>query len=258
MKTPSTWQNYSRFTEARGLLVLQILQKYTKVQNKNVLDVGCGKGGTAHILAQHGVNVSAIDVKDNFNYKNDSICFKMMSADNLQFDDEEFDIIVLQDVLEHLYDRNCTLSEIKRVLKKNGIFFLSTPNRLSPLNFISDPHWNLPFLSILPREWVVFFVKSVFQKDKRNRDDWAALLSLFKLKRLLENNHFKFEFTNAEVANLMFRSPSSVVCYSLHLKIISYLKRMKGEEWICRIVNNKLGLFNYLINPTWYIVGWKV
>ena len=253
----STWQNYARFTEERGRLVLNIIQNYTAVKNKTVLDVGCGEGGTAFVFSNHGAKVTAIDIQDNFKYGNQPIQFKIMTAENLLFDDEAFDIIIVQDVLEHLHQVQRVLSEIRRVLKKNGIFYISTPNRLSLLNLISDPHWGLPFISLLPRKIVVLFVKYLFRRDRRHRNDWASLCSLFKLKKLLKNNNLKFEFTNTEAVKFLFKNPTSVVCRSLHLKIVSLLKKRKAEKYIYRIVNDKPGFFNYVINPTWYMVGWR-
>ena len=258
MENLTTWKNYSNFAESRGTLVLNILQKHTAIKNKKILDFGCGTGGTAYVFAQQCATVTAIDITDNFAYNNEPIYFKIMSTNNLQFNNEEFDIVILQDVLEHLPAVNRVLSEIRRVLKKNGIFFLSTPNRLSPLNFVCDPHWGLPFVSVLPRQGVAFLVKHVFRRDNRKRDDWAALVSLFRLKKLFENNGFKFEFKNVEAAKMLFKNPASVVCSSFHLKIVSYLKKAAAERLVYHLVNDEVGLFNYFINPTWYVVGKKV
>ena len=258
MKNPKLWENYARFAELRGMLVLRILSKYMEIKNKNVLDIGCGAGATANVFAKYGAYTTAIDTANSFKYDNKSIHFLVQPADNLRNLKQEFDIIILQDVLEHLPDANRVLSEISKVLKKDGVVYISTPNRLSPLNFISDPHWNLPFISILSRKWVAFFVKSVFRKDRRQRSDWASLFSLFKLKSMLKQHQFHFEFNNVEVSKMMFQEPTSVLCHPFHLKIVSFLKRIGAECFFYRLINNKFGFFNYVINPTWYIVGWKV
>ena len=79
----------------RGNLVLQILKQYMDVLNKQVLDIGCGDGGTAYVLAREGAVVTAIDVKENLRFKHDYISYYKMSATEINFPAAQFDIIIL-------------------------------------------------------------------------------------------------------------------------------------------------------------------
>ena len=65
----------------------------------------------------------------------------------LNFPDESFDIVICSHVYEHVPDPNILMSEIRRVLKFDGICYFSAGNRLG----IREPHYNLPFLSVMPR-----------------------------------------------------------------------------------------------------------
>ncbi|MBU0978121.1 MAG: class I SAM-dependent methyltransferase, partial [Nanoarchaeota archaeon] len=47
----------------------------------------------------------------------------------LPFENREFDVVVMTEVLEHLKDERLILKEIRRVLKKNGALVLSVPKR---------------------------------------------------------------------------------------------------------------------------------
>ena len=252
-----TWDNYHRFTHQRGELVVAILSQFVNIKNRTVLDIGCGDGGTSFNLDQLGAHVTAIDIRPDLSdrFKNTNIKFFHGSFENFSFKKIKFDIIILQDALEHVSNPETTIKKIKSLLSQTGIIYISTPNRLSMLNIISDPHWNLPCISLFPRKWVKLFVKTIFRKDRRKRKDWAALLSLFKLRKLLIRNQFEMNFVNSIVCKYLFEEPESVVCKPSHIKIINWMKRHNLQNLVLKIVNDKFGLINYFINPTWYLIG---
>lgn len=257
MNKSRTWNNYSLFAKARGNLVLHLVEKVTTVDKKRILDIGCGEGGTAFILASKGAHVKAIDINDTFQYTHPDIEFRVQPVTDITFENEKFDIVILQDVVEHLPRQGSIFPMVYSMLNENGIILVTTPNRLSPFNFIADPHWNLPFVSLFSRRYVKLFVKYIFRKDRRERSDWAALFSLFQLKKRLLSAGFVFHFMNKEVAQYMFNQPESVVCNPVHLKLVEFAGKIYLDKLIVRIVNNNEGFFNYFINPTWYIVAKK-
>ncbi len=253
----TTWENYSRFSEERGQLVAYLLKKHLSLKEAHILDIGCGNGSTVTVIANYGARVYGVDITNRLNYKSNKFPFAIMAGENLGFKNEHFDAIILQDVIEHTENAAMVLSEINRMLKKGGILFVNTPNRLSPVNFISDPHWHAPLVSVLPRSWVVFFVRSIFRKDRRNRRDWPALFSLFRLKTLLLDHGFDITFENKKVAKYLFQAPTGIVCSKTHLRIVALLKAWHCEKRITAFVNDAFGCFNYFVNPTWYIICYK-
>jgi SAM-dependent methyltransferase len=58
-------------------------------------------------------------------------------ADRLPFPDATFDIVVCDNVLEHLEDPERVLREIARVLNPGGLFLAKTPNRTHYMTFIA-------------------------------------------------------------------------------------------------------------------------
>jgi len=89
------------------------------------LDLGAGLG---EFLASRPGSVG-VDV----NEKNVSFCVaqghdcRLMEEDRLPFINDEFDSIVMDNVLEHIADPSNILSEIDRVLKKTGILLVGVP-----------------------------------------------------------------------------------------------------------------------------------
>ncbi|KKQ74273.1 MAG: Glycosyltransferase, group 2 family protein [Candidatus Woesebacteria bacterium GW2011_GWB1_38_5b] len=107
------------------------------VKTKQVLDVACGSGYGASILLHYGAKkVVGIDhSKDTINhakkyYQEPGIAFLKAEAHSLPFDDGFFDIVTTFETIEHLKSQEKFLIEIKRVLKKEGLLILSTPNGL--------------------------------------------------------------------------------------------------------------------------------
>jgi SAM-dependent methyltransferase len=252
-----TWDNYHKFSHQRGTLVAEIINRYIEIKKKNMLDIGCGDGSTSVKFAQLGAHVTAIDIRPDQieKLKNNKINFHHGSFENFKEANKKFDTVILQDVLEHVPNPEITIKKVKSLLSHNGIIYISTPNRLSLLNTISDPHWHLPFVSMFSKRCVKFLVCDVFRKDRRYREDWPALLSLIKLKKLMIGNQIEILFVNSIVAQYLFENPESVVCKLSHLKLINWIKRNNLQSLILKIVNDKFGIFNYFINPTWYIIG---
>ncbi len=251
------WKNYRKFANARGWLVINILQHFTSLKRKRVLDYGCGVGGTARMLAQIGANVTAVDIKAEVEsaFQNSDVKFFDTRNEEFYLKSQEYDIIILQDVLEHVANPEKLINQVKNALRLHGLIYISTPNRFSLLNIISDPHWNLPAVALGSRQLVAFMVQKIFRRDRRDRSDWAALLSLNKLKNLLAINNFETIFVNSRVAKILFQKPQSVVCHPRHIRLVRWMKRHHLDHWILLLVNDRVGLFNFFINPTWYVIG---
>jgi len=251
------WENYRKFADERGWLVITLLKQFTSLEGKNILDFGCGNGGTARCLSRMGARVTAVDIKPELElfFKDSNINFFNANNEQSYFMARRYDIVILQDVLEHVSAPAQLLSQVRYSLRPGGWLYISTPNRFSLLNVISDPHWNLPGVALFPRRMVAFLVQDFFHRDLRPRNDLAALLSLNKLTDMLTSNNVEMIFVNTMVAKILFQNPCAVVCHPLHIKLVRWMRNNRLEKWIYRIVNDRVGFFNTLINPTWYIVG---
>lgn len=102
-----------------------------------VLEIGPGGGVVTEFLRNAGLKITTIDIDSNL--KPDVVG----SVLNMPFKDNEFDLILAAEILEHLPFKNFqkALSEIKRVTKKNAI--ISLPDHRHTLFKIS---FKIPFL----------------------------------------------------------------------------------------------------------------
>lgn len=99
-----------------------------------ILDAGCGEG---HLISKlHEKNPSnnyyGIDTTEVAIEKAKKRCFfaefSMMDLNNIHFEDGFFDVVITTEVLEHVYDYKLAISEMKRVLVKNGFLIVTFPN----------------------------------------------------------------------------------------------------------------------------------
>ncbi len=106
------------------------------VSGKSVLDIACGEGYGSNILAQKAKNVLGVDVDSECvksakkKYVQDNLSFLSGSTSKIPANDETFDVVVSFETIEHHDKHDEMLMEIKRVLKKNGILIISTPDKL--------------------------------------------------------------------------------------------------------------------------------
>lgn len=105
------------------------------VKNASVLDVGCGTGLFLKPLIVAGcTQLYGVDGPQDFTGRALSRGYKEVSevADlnisPLPGANESFDLVVCKDVFEHLLNPTHALSEISRVLKKDGLLLLHVPN----------------------------------------------------------------------------------------------------------------------------------
>jgi ubiquinone/menaquinone biosynthesis C-methylase UbiE len=107
-----------------------------------ILDIGSGNGKLAFAMAEKKNEVIGLDISKvaitiaqkrlmKLN-KQLQVVFKQGDARNLSFDDNTFDVIVSQDLVEHITedDFKMHLKEVYRVLKPGGRYFFWTPSAL--------------------------------------------------------------------------------------------------------------------------------
>lgn len=111
--------------------------------NKRVLDIGCGYGALLRLIPtgpglKYGVesNAYATKVCRGYNLK-----VRLHSRlDCLPFRRRFFDVVVMNEVIEHLENVVIILGEVKRILKRRGLLVITTPNKSLLVHNLEDTH----------------------------------------------------------------------------------------------------------------------
>lgn len=109
-----------------------------------VLDVGCGGGFMAEVLARKGASVVGIDpsapaveaAREHARTQGLSIDYRLGAGESIPVDSGTVDCVVCVDVLEHVESVDRVLDEVRRVLKPGGMFLFDTINRTLLATFV--------------------------------------------------------------------------------------------------------------------------
>jgi ubiquinone/menaquinone biosynthesis C-methylase UbiE len=115
-------------------MVVNLLLKYkSDLKNKKLIDIGCGNGNfleyAEEFFETYGVDISkkAIEIA-NERCKKTKLSISV--AEKLKFSDRFFDAAVCLGSLEHFVNMDDALSEMRRVLKPDGLSVIHVPNSM--------------------------------------------------------------------------------------------------------------------------------
>lgn len=133
------WYPFSskaRIEELQERIRLKEWQSFEKFipENASFLDVGCGSGHNLQ-LARNEKNciVKGVDAEPGshgvgrFSKQLENNSIQQAFAEDLPFNDKEFDVVFCSHVLEHVNDEAKSLQEINRVLKDKGVAIIGMP-----------------------------------------------------------------------------------------------------------------------------------
>ena len=114
------------------------------ISNKNVLELATGTGLIAKNVANTAKHIVATDYSEkmieqaNKSKNPDNVIFEIQDATKLTYEDKTFDVVIISNALHIMPEPDKALSEIKRVLKDEGILICP--------NFLKTDINKLPFI----------------------------------------------------------------------------------------------------------------
>jgi SAM-dependent methyltransferase len=132
---PGTFENYgnlvttsSNYNTKERFDLISLLPKR---DFESVIEFGCGNGTNLSFFAKElNARISVgVDICNSQQYEGKNFTFHHETVEDfLDSNQKIFDVIILSDVLEHLYNPWTALSNLKKILSKNGFILISVPN----------------------------------------------------------------------------------------------------------------------------------
>lgn len=127
------------FAQAPGDPAFSGLIPYAQLREKDVLEIGCGTGVHARLLAEAGARVSAVDLtptaveltRRRLELAGLDADVREADAESLPFDDASFDVVWSWGVIHHSESTDRVIREIARVLRPGGRLALMVYHRTS-------------------------------------------------------------------------------------------------------------------------------
>jgi len=176
------------------------------VKNRDVLEVGSGRGGGADYISRYlepksmtGVDLSTKVVEFcNKSYSSKILSFVNGDAELLPFDDTSFDIVFNIESSHCYSDMESFLNEVHRVLKPGGFFLFADLRDHDKVELLRDQISGSPFKVIQHRDITGNILKAL-KLDSHNR---MQLFKRFVPKFLLDSFH---EFAGTEISRIYRR-----------------------------------------------------
>ncbi len=158
----------------------------------SILDVG----GTESYWKRMNFNESEDVCVTLLNLTHTSVSLKGFTSivgnacDLSEFDDDQFDIVFSNSVIEHLFTfKNQTLmaNEVRRVGKN---YIIQTPNRYFPI----EPHWMVPLFQFIPFRLRVFLTNNFTLGHHPKAKNYEKAVMRVKEVKLLNKNEMKILF----------------------------------------------------------------
>ena len=253
--TYAQWQ----YEKGRDTIAL-FLDKYTPEEmfsGKRVLDMGCGAAGKSLYYASLGATfVTGVDIVAHYEeeaYKlanelglADRFRFVCASAFDLPFDNESFDVIIMNDFVEHVSDPEGALNEAIRLLSPGGRIYINFPPYYHPYGAHLSDAVNMPWIHLLFREKSLVaaykeLIKGLPDEKERlslrlstdaNGEEYFGYINKMKLKR------FKGILRKLDLRPVYYREVPLRPYFSLLAKL-PVLKEVFVKMVVCALEKQK-------------------
>ena len=194
-------------------------------KDKAVLDIGCGAGGKSLYYASLGAKkVDGVDIVEHYADESahlakakgfdDVFTFHLCDASKLEFEDNTFDTIIMNDSMEHVAKPEEVLKECHRVLKKGGKLYINFCPYYHPYGAHLSDVIGFPWVHLFFGEKTMIeaykeLVKDMpdrdmrinfrFSKDKNGRETISYInkMTIKRFNNILKNSQFsKIDYYN--------------------------------------------------------------
>jgi len=205
-------------------------------ENKTVLDIACGEGYGTNLLSKIAKTVAGVDIDNQtiaeakLKYTSPNIEFAQGDTSNIPFPSSTFDAVVSFETIEHHDKHDEMIKEINRVLKPDGVFIISTP----------DKHVYTDLKGVKNK----FHIKELYKKE------FVELIKRYFSNTTILNQKF---ITGSYIYNESSNALSPQIWYSGNFNKVEQTVRPEGEYTIIIASNASLNIPTDLEKESFFI-----
>jgi ubiquinone/menaquinone biosynthesis C-methylase UbiE len=159
--------------EANARLIETIVRLAGWASGVRVADLGCGSGVFTDLLRRKGFVCIGVDISPKLvalgQSKYSDLELIEGDAENLPFDSESFDGVLLSGLVHHFPDPRRVAAEVHRILKPRGRFVAFDPNRMNPFMWLyrdrASPFYSSVGVTENERPVLAWRIAKVFQDE---------------------------------------------------------------------------------------------
>ena len=178
------------------------------MSNKNILEIGCGRGGGIAAIEKylkpkelHACDLNSMNIQYCKNNQGKTINFKQCNAQNLQYPDNYFDVVINIESSHSYEEPDLFFKEVNRVLKYDGIFLYSDTGNV---------------IHQFPKSFQYF--KKIIREDITKNVEQSCVEDYEKFNKVIENKRFKEIYMNIAKNKAIEYSGSN----NTYIKYIAY------------------------------------
>lgn len=152
-----------------------------------ILDIGCGLGDSLRYHVSRGCDAYGVEADTNVSKlaKKYQLNIKIGEFDSQDYEENFFDFVTMDQVIEHLDDPIATLDKIKSILKPNGMAIITTPNPYGAGRYIFGRRWI---------NWHVPYHRQFFSRNSFRLAAKKAGLTVEKIRTITSSDWMRYQW----------------------------------------------------------------
>ena len=203
--------------------IIPFIEKHKKIDSSlKVLEVGCKDGGVLLPFLNRGCHITGVEIsadelvktKERFAKEIENNEAEFIASDIHDFDSskKKYDIIILKDVIEHVFGHEELIIKLKSLLSDEGVIYFGYPPWQNPFGGhqqVADHKLlsRLPYYHLLPNFLYLGVLKLVNDNSvKYLKMTKETRISIEKFRRIIKNNDLTLLEENLYLVSPMYEA----------------------------------------------------